>query len=253
MDTVFCVSAPRSGSTLLTRILNCHSEIAAPFEIPVARYRFGADNENLAIDKTLQIAQLVGADLCRAIEDSSYLFDKIRFFEKKRLLIVKEPANSLHLGRIRADFGEVPMVHIVRDVRQVMSSDVFQRENLTLKQVAMMWQNFNWNILRYRHYFPKFHILRYEDLTTNPEKQISKLLDFLGLTFEAGMIEYWNFSHSDEKLALWEGQRPDESPWAQGLKATNIKRKFRKPSADVHQLYNALAPVKQMNELLGYR
>ncbi|WP_262690678.1 sulfotransferase family protein [Kordiimonas aestuarii] len=252
MEPVFCVSAPRAGSTLLTRILNCHSEIAAPYEIPIARYFFGASNESLVLDKTMQISELLGIDVKKAMNDSDFLFSSIATYEQKRLLIVKEPTNSLHLPRIRCDFGEVPLIHMVRDARQMMSSKVLRQGGGGVKRSAKMWYEFNVQILKYSRLFPSFCLVRYEDLTANPQQEITRVLEFLGLKFEEGMLEYWNFRHSDEKLALWDGQRPKDSPWAVELGKKTIDARQAEPPEQVMEIYSASAQLQQLNQRFGY-
>ncbi|PCI63683.1 MAG: hypothetical protein COB37_04450 [Kordiimonadales bacterium] len=76
MKLFFCVSAPRAGSTLLTRMLDSHSQIAAPYEIPVAKFFFGTQSENLRLDKVIQICESLGVDISRAIEDPHFYFQR---------------------------------------------------------------------------------------------------------------------------------------------------------------------------------
>jgi hypothetical protein len=232
--------------------LNCHPEIAAPFEIPIARYHFGQPNENLMIDKTLQIAGLVDACAKTSIEDSKYLFSKIRAYEQKKTLVVKEPSNSNHVMRIRTDFGPVPMIHIVRDVRQMMASKAFEASKIAYTQAARLWYDSNLNIIKYRHYFPDYFFLRYEDLTANPEGEIRRLLHFMGKEYVPGMLEYWNYEHSDEKLSLWDGKTPDSSPWAEGLGTRNIEPREAALKPEIMDFYQKSSGLLWLNGQFGY-
>ncbi len=252
MKLFFCVTSPRSGSTLLTRILNCHSEIASPFEIPIARYFYGLPKESLAIDKTLQICDFYGIDAKRTLEESEYLFNEVLEKEGKSALVVKEPSNTLHLPRIRAEFGAIPVIHIVRDVRQVMGSKAMHSSGFDPEVAANRWFSHNMAVVKYRRLFPQVHTLRYENLTANPEQEIRTLLRFMGYAYEDGMTEYWNFEHTDQKLKMWDGVGPEKSLWAKELSKNRIQAKVRPISDEVARIYERSPRLKQLNEAFGY-
>lgn len=248
----FCVGAQRTGSTLLTRMLNSHSEVAAPYEIPVPKFSLGTEQESLMLDKVMQICDLIGADAKEAIDQPLSFFSQILAFERKSILVAKEPANSFHLPRLRIEFGDVPLIHIVRDVRFVMESKALKSIQHTPQSIADMWYNHNHNIMKYKDLFSRYVRIRYEDLVSKPEEALTSLLSFLGLEYEAGMEEYWNFAHSDQKLKLWDRKSPEKSTWAQDIESGTINQSSIEPSKEVQSVYERLLVLQQYNAHFGY-
>ena len=171
---------------------------------------------------------------------------------KKRILVVKEPSNAEHILRVRCDFGPVPVIHIVRDVRQMMLSKALETIKMSPAQRARLWFTNNTQIMKYKHYFPHYHFMRYEDLTADPEKEIRQLLKFLKLDFSEGMLEYWNHEHSDEKLALWDGKKPANSPWAVGLNRKSIAPSRVEVPSKIQELYESSPLLVKLNKHFGY-
>jgi len=248
-----CVCSPRSGSTLLTRMLNSHSKIAAPYEIPVAKLFFGTDTENLSLDKTIQISQLLKIDVSRAVSEPGFLFQEILKAEGKDGLVVKEPANALHLPRLRISLGDVPLIWIARDVRQVMQSKALKSSKINLSGAASLWLRHNREINKYRRLFSKVLLVRYEELVEQPEKLLERTVGWMGYQYEPGMEEYWNFEHSDNKLSLWDGREPEKSTWAKEIGEGKINKNYKEPSEEVLKIYEGSPALKAMNERLGYK
>ncbi|TNE63224.1 MAG: sulfotransferase [Alphaproteobacteria bacterium] len=252
MNLFFCACTQRSGSTLLTRILNGHSKIAAPFEIPTTPYFLGSNLENKCLDKALQISKLIGIDPKMAIEDQMGFFRAIADYENKEALVIKQPANSRHLLRFFIDFGDVPLIHIVRDVRQVCQSKALLQDQGSHIEAIRYWFRHNEEIQKYSKYFSRVFRLRYEDLVSEPEATMRQLLDFMGYQFEDSMIDYWNNDHSDDKVAMWDGMKPKRNVWSKELYKGKIEGKFREPQPEVLQLYAGSPRLRAMNEGFGY-
>lgn len=237
---------------MLTRMLNSHSKIAAPYEIPVAQMFFGTDKENLLLDKTIQICELLEIDVKRGVAEPDFLFESILAAENKDTLVVKEPSNAMHLPRIRALFGDVPLVWIVRDVRQMMQSKAFRSSGVGQVEAARRWFRHNSQIQKYSRLFSRIVRIKYEDLVAEPQKELHSLIDWMGFEFEPDMEEFWRFEHSDHKLALWDGNKPEESTWAKELTEGRINQNYKAPPPDVLKIYNSSPNLMRLNRQLGY-
>jgi len=85
------------------------------------------------------------------------------------------------------------IIHLVRDVRDVMSSlsrctwHTGRRGNT---KVANSWATMNANLHTLCKDEPSYHLLRYEDLLEQPEKMLAAVCAFLGVGFEEQMLRY---------------------------------------------------------------
>jgi Sulfotransferase family len=99
----FIVCSPRTGSTLLTRVLDSHSAIASPCEIPIPKHFRGDPSERLVADKLREICRFYQADFPRAWSDFDSLIEKILEYEQKELLVIKYPRHALFLELLVED------------------------------------------------------------------------------------------------------------------------------------------------------
>lgn len=223
-DVVFVVGAPRSGTTLLRRMLDSHSNLAGPHEYPLIctaiEYFKERDLEEVhgfldliyasdrflawGVGRTLverRIASGVGSvrELVECILDA-YLSSR-----GAATFIDKNIRNIAALEPLLAMFPKAQFVHIVRDGRDVALSlrdrkwasyqlGVSPRRDIRhLKGGALLWLDaidlFDTFV---RCYGPLHLRVRYEDLVLAPEKVLSGICEFLGLEFEQQMLEFYS-------------------------------------------------------------
>ncbi|MDY6904772.1 MAG: sulfotransferase [Thermodesulfobacteriota bacterium] len=110
----FIVGSPRSGTTILGKILDGHDNIAQwyePYFIWDKKFRNARDDVRSAMDCTPAI--------------SRYIYNKFRKYKKRRgcrVVIDKSPRNSLKIPFIRHIFPNAKFVHIIRDGRDATLS-----------------------------------------------------------------------------------------------------------------------------------
>ncbi len=249
-NIAFVLCSPRSGSTLLMRILNAHSKIASPFEIGLP-YLFKRDvKENIVLEKTALICGHLGIDYAKACEEPRYLMNSVLEKEEKELLVVKDPRHAIFAREIHEQFGDVPIIHLTRDVRFVSHSNMFKDKYLLGMN---RWYEYNSAILANKNLFSRYLRIKYEDLTSSTVQTVKQVLEFLGYQYEFGMENYWNFKHTDDALALWEGGAPQDSELQNQLYSNQIFKANDRPVPDmVLELYRQRDYVRRMNELLGY-
>jgi hypothetical protein len=246
---VFLLSPPRSGSTLLTRILNSHSKIASPFEIGVPFLFFGDQKENDVLDKTIRICDYFDLNPEQACEDPGYYLSGILKGEGKDLLVIKDPKHSVFLPKISIYFGDVPIIHLTKDVRTVCQSNLFDGN---YAHGMNHWLSFNQQIISFKSLFSRYLHVRYEDLIADPEKTVSHILGQLGHSYEEGIVNYWDYPHTDDKLKLWNGLKAKDSALHQKLAANQIINTASIIPTDVLTMYAGNPQVRSMNEYLGY-
>ena len=195
---IFFVGFPRSGTTLLEKVLDSHhninvieednplGQVTAMFEQDPEKYLrsdFLLKTKNI---QTLRDKYFNEAKKYAPVDDGSMLVDKlpmnivqihvikILFPEAKILLGLRHPCDSI-LSSFMQSFG----------VNRAMAN-MFEFESVINYYDCTMrlWQTFKSEI----HF--ESHSVRYEDLIENMEKEVSELLDFLGLKWDEEVLNY---------------------------------------------------------------
>ena len=261
----FIGCGPRSGSTLLTRILDSHSKIASPCEIALPQYFVGDRKEQLVNNKYNEICNYYNVNYNESVAAPQLLFDAILSTENKEYIVLKDPRQSLFIPKIHSDYPNANFVLLVRDVRSVAMSVMFTGKRIN---GFKRWYEYNINVL---NAFKKIdekqsHIIRYEDIVDKPEITIEKLVTHLGYNFEPTMLDYGSFSHADDSMKLWGGATgtsplttslaPDKSPLQSQLDSGAINDKARWSAGnydnEVIEIYNSNKQVKDLNNYFGY-
>jgi len=251
----FLGCAPRSGSTLLTRILNSHSKISAPCEIGLPEFFQGDPKEEKIKKKFREICKYYKASYREATLHPEYLFRQILEFEDKESLVIKEPRQSLFLGKAFKYFPGFKLIHLVRDVRSTASSKMFENN---FEKGFKIWYEYNTKIQEVSSNLDdkKFIFIRYEDIIEEPEKQIKRLTDFLGYAYEPSMLDYSRFTHADEKMKLWDGESPQKSKWHNSLQEKGISKDVmlsrQQYREELLSIYQAIPEIRELNEKFGY-
>lgn len=106
MQPIVIIGAPRSGTTLLGRLLSQHPALAY-IEEPRLVWRYGNDHKSdmlTAADARPEVSQYIRTEFTRFVEASG----------RKRLL-EKSPSNSLRLGFVDRVLPDCLFVHIIRN------------------------------------------------------------------------------------------------------------------------------------------
>lgn len=268
----FILGSGRSGTTLLATILNRHSRICVTPETHffqhVSLYPGGlssfASDWPESIRKIAQkmpptnswdpvssceiIVQKLGSRPVTATEAFRALGELIASDVRKPLWIEKTPMHNYFIPEIRSCFPSAPIIHIVRDGRDVANSMVTANwcssyfENLTrwvaeLRATELALRN-----------DPYSYSLRYEDLVSDPEGSISRLCEFLRVGFEPAMLTpdgseqnliEAGMSHKEQvrepisasKVSAWRTKLSDEQKATSTLLAGSELQRWNYPEA----------------------
>jgi len=219
---IFVVGAPRSGTSLLARMLDAHPAIGLADELCFFDIVLSAQSEVPELDSPERIARFLellprmdhvrfwadgealiaaAADRLRADPAPSYA-RFYRYLMEARAAAVgarrfgeKTPWNVRHLEALEALFPNARFVHIVRDPRAVVAS----KRKLPRTSTDVVTNAVKWSIDvaaagRYRDSSPeraaRLLEIRYEDLVRNPEPVLRRLTDFLGEPFDPAMLTF---------------------------------------------------------------
>ena len=261
---VFVVGCPRSGTTLLQRMLDSHPRLAVANDthfIPRVLHKAGLEgNPALTPDLVEQVrsyrrfprlglpdgAVERAAGRAGAYADFiSALYDEFADLHDKPFGGEKTPDYARNLPMLSELFPQARFVHIVRDGRDVALSTLqWANENKGPGRLALwneepvatcaLWWKRNVSCgctdgaqMGSSRYFE----LRYEDLVDSPEPILRRLATFLGLDFDTRMITF----HEGKT-------RPGRSAKSAWLPVTTGLRDWRTqmPERDV-ELFEALA------------
>jgi tetratricopeptide (TPR) repeat protein len=189
----FLLSFPRSGTTLLERLLDRHPRLlAAPERTVFAREIFPQlcrDGDSSKLD----FAMLDGCDRERLHEARQ------RYFACHRAIHGQLPADCVHMDKnpnltslligVLRVFPESKLVYALRDPRDVLVSAYSQFWPMTEYSVAFLsWEDACeryaaemqiW--LQLRKWLPQWLEVKYEDVVSDPDQQCARVWDFLAL------------------------------------------------------------------------
>ena len=221
VQMLFVISAPRSGSTMLERMLEAHSEILGGPEphllTPLAHLgvwdkvdKAPYDHILAAEAQRLFVEQLPNKeqdywDACRAYCDT--LYGRYLATSGKSVCLDKTPAYALVLPFLMKVFPDAKYIVLTRHPLATFSSYA----NSFFDGDYVVAQDHNPLLDRYVPALAAFlrqnevgHLhLRYEDLVAAPEESMREVYGYVGVAFEQDTIDYGErapVSHSEKGL-----------------------------------------------------
>ncbi len=217
---IFLIGAPRSGTTLLARMLGAHSAVHGGPEphliTPIAHLGYHGRVDKAPYDpfivaeaaRTLVEGLPAGErdylDALRAYTD--HLYGRMLAKSGKRYLLDKTPANALVLPFLARLYPNARYVVLTRHPAAVFASfaesffdddyDVAHAHNPILARYVPAIAAF------VREKPAQLVHLHYETLVSGPEAEMKRILEFLGLPFEAGTIDYGSEAEAPKTAGL---------------------------------------------------
>jgi tetratricopeptide (TPR) repeat protein len=198
---VFVVGMPRSGTSLAEQIIASHPAAhgAGELDFWVAQIAKGAGQAILSEPSRAKMAQ----EYLRVLEGFSKTASRI---------VDKAPANSDFLGLIYSVFPNARIIHMQRDPIDTCLSCYFQQ--------FLMGMNFTMDLSDLVHYYrehqrimahwrtvlpPEFILdVPYEELVADQENWSSKMLDFIGLEWDARVLEFHTTDRQVTTASAWQ-------------------------------------------------
>jgi len=204
-EPIFILGMPRAGSTLLEQILASHSQVEGTQElanVPRAVLDLQGYNPDLNNPRYPGCLAAMPRDEVRALGEK-YLADTGIYRTGKPYFIDKMPNNFRHIGLIHL---MLPNAKII-DARREPMACCFGN----LKQLYARGQEFAYSVEDIARYYRTYldlmrhwdevlpgKLLRvwHEDIVEDLEGNVRRILDFCGLEFEPGCVEFYKTERS---------------------------------------------------------
>jgi hypothetical protein len=216
----FILSSGRSGSTLLSNILNAHSKILS---VPESSFlivllnmyknknRFTERDYKNIVDRiwlrkeehsklwNINNEQLLRTLLAKNPQNLEEIMHEIYLsysgagaISQATIIVDKNPLYYRFLGIIQKSYPNAKYILLVRDYRDRMVS--LPKSKFSMRIATNLVKGIGWN--KRNLFFLKMGmhnnaiIVKYEDMVTNPEKIIGEICNFLGVPFEYKMLNF---------------------------------------------------------------
>lgn len=191
---VFIIGLPRTGTTLVERILSSHSQVESAgethfLELAIAR-ESGVPNPQGINDAVIEAAGNIDSGRIA----SAYLADVAYLLADNPLFIEKLPENILYAGFIAREFPDAKLVHVTRhpmDACLALYKQSYFRYAYTLDDLARYYIAHDRLVRHWQAVLGKRLVeISYEDLVQQQENETRSLLKRLGLDFEPACLAF---------------------------------------------------------------
>ncbi|MBT8113914.1 MAG: sulfotransferase, partial [Arenicella sp.] len=206
---IFIVGLPRTGTTLVDRILSSHSRVTSAGELNTFAdliKKHSGSKSNLVLDAaTLNRSGAI--DL--AVVGRQYLDASAKLARGSDFMVDKMPLNFFYAGLIHKALPDARVIALRRDALDSCISNFRQLFSVTysfynytydLHDVAWFYRQFDTLMAHWRAVLPddRFMEVQYEDIVYHQQEQTRRLLDFCGLDWEDACL---NFHHNEAPVS----------------------------------------------------
>ena len=216
-DPIFVVGLHRSGSTLIEQILATHPMIEGTTEITVMQQLWNRLSRAGAASGRGPFHELAALDGDALAAIGQEYIDRTRLFREtdKPFFVDKLPANWMNLGLIRLalpnakiiDARRHPMACGFSNFKQNYGSGILF--SYSQESIGAFYRDY-W---RFMTHFGEvqpgaLHRVINEELIEDPEGEIRRILDYLGLPFEPACLEFHNNKRAVRTPSAEQVRRP---------------------------------------------
>ena len=239
-EPIFILGLPRTGSTLLERILGMHSEVFAAGELQnfamVMMKAVQSQYPNETLNRTDRIRVSTELDYTALGED--YIRSTRPRTGHCRHFIDKMPNNFLYLGLIHRALPNAKIIHLTRhpmDACFAIFKTLFKQAypfSYDLDDLARYYCAYAELMQHWRSTLPGFVLdIAYEDLVQTPEQQLRRITEFCGLPWQTQLMEFHHNSAPTNTASASQVRQPIY---------VNSLQKWRHYEKQLTPLYKAL-------------
>jgi len=197
---VFIVGMPRTGTTLLERILGNHAEMITCGELNVVHQQL-----QWVLDRPLPLAMdaegAVAMKKCNFRElGQRYLQKTAWLTQGKKFFSDKNPMNFMFCGAILKALPNAKIIHMQRNPMDTCFSNFkelfatgYYSYSYDLQECAAHYRNYTRLMDAWHSFWPgRILDVKYESLVNEPVSESKRIFDYLGLDYSNSLIEIEN-------------------------------------------------------------
>lgn len=194
---VFVVGMPRTGTTVLERILGNHSRFASAGELNAlgVSIALALDRSYEAPPKAEQVRAAAAVD--PALVGTSYIERTAGLVGGRTHLVDKNPLNLFNAGFIAHALPQARILCLVREPMDACFSNLKELfpgggygYSYDLDDLAAHWRQFRALVEHWQSVLPgRFMTVEYEALVAEPARVVGDILAFCGVSFEPGCVD----------------------------------------------------------------
>jgi tetratricopeptide (TPR) repeat protein len=205
-NNIFILGMPRSGTTLIEKIVSSHSNVSSISEA------------NFIPEK---ISKYIGKDfdILKEFLNSNFQLEYNQFIKsfniKNNIIVDKTLTNFWYLGFIKIFFPKAKIIHTFRNPKDNCLSiyeNVFDfpegwnSDQLELAEYYLIYKDLMkfWNEL----FKDSIHNVEYEDLILNSEVKIKELISFCELEWEDECLEFYKNDNPIKTVSFNQANKP---------------------------------------------
>jgi tetratricopeptide (TPR) repeat protein len=237
-DPIFIVGLPRAGSTLIEQILASHAQVEGTMEladIPRLVYQLQGREPDESKPRYPAVLTELGAAQLQGFGEK-YLEETRMFRRGKPYFIDKMPNNFRHVGLIHLvlpnakiiDARREPMACCFSNFKQLFAEG--QEFTYSFDDIARYYRTYVELMAHWDAVLPgKVLRVQHEELVEDLERQVRRILDFVGLNFDPACLEFYKTERSVRTASSEQVRRPiykegvdqwrNFEPWLGPLKA----------------------------------
>jgi hypothetical protein len=252
-EPIFVVGLPRSGSTLIEQILASHSQVEGTSELPYAGSVATSLNRNRAdgVNYPHAVRELNEEHFKRLGGD--YLeFARIHRTEGKPFFIDKMPNN----------FPTVGFIHLILPNAKIIDARRYPLDSClsSYRQLFARGQSFTYDLTEIGEYFIQYQrmmdhwhdvlpgrclTVQYEEVVTDFENQVRRLLEYCELPFEDTCI---NFHQTERPVRTASSEQVRQPVYS---KSVNFWRNHEEHLAELIEVLEPALPRYQQYESIN--
>lgn len=219
----FILGAPRSGTTLLTSLLNNHSKITTAYEGKFLLHFLNSLGNKSNYDvkelqnfidalshpkidglKFMRFWIIDRDSLLKNVQELLPTFPYINLCKLVYLnnhtaqgkqaikhVIDKNPLYCIYANKLEKKFTDSKFIGIIRDYKDSIASRKIQQKKNTksIIPICLLWKKSYSEYLKLQeNHSKKTHLVKYEDLVLHTEQEFKKIITFLDLEFESSHL-----------------------------------------------------------------
>lgn len=212
---IFIVGMPRSGTTLLEQILSSHPSVFGAGELTILN-EVVSDITKASAERfyTQELTRLSKTNLQKMGKD--YVRRVWNLSPKSAFITDKMPANFFYLGLIYLALPNAKIIHAMRDPMDSCFSCFSRLFNDTMEfaydqqTIGRYYQRYMRLMNHWRKVLPAGTILDlpYEDMVAHTETQSKRVLEFVGLPWNADCLEFYKNDRLVQTASVAQVRKP---------------------------------------------